>query len=187
VYTHLYGVAQCIHSGNGDDSVYTVDALTTIYVRIPRNRWTPIGEIDLWNGGVKVDPQIEERTRKFAALTKKIKDYEKQHGIRSRHDLSLAGNREHRHRIHELRVQRWEQSAYKYIQDELRPRQLKANKESRGRRAKDEALASMYEKLDGDRGGWYWQKPEVREAYMKLPLREAEEKMRLALQAKKAK
>ncbi|MGA8857543.1 MAG: hypothetical protein WB643_10305 [Candidatus Bathyarchaeia archaeon] len=168
--------------------------MTTIYVRIPRNRWTPIGEIDLngwrrayhgWKTPIRLEPEIEKRMENTAALTLKIRDYARKHDVTTRHDRSLVKNRRHVKVLEELERRRWEQGTYKFIRDEFAPKQLKANKESREYKAKDEALASLYEKLDGNRSGWYWQKPEVRDALMKLPLHEAEEKMKQALQKKR--
>ena len=97
-----------------------------MYVRIPRNRWTPIGEIDLdgwhqayhnWKTAIKLDPEIEERMRKATALSMKIRDYEEKHDVTTLHDRSLKQNRQYVEVIEKLERQRWEESPHKYLRE----------------------------------------------------------------------
>lgn len=109
-------------------SVYTT-IMTTIYVRIPRNRWTPIGQIDLfgweranhdWKTSINLKREIEKRMEITTALTLKIRDYEKEHDLTTPHDRTLTKNRHHVKVLDQLERQRWEQSPAKYLIEEAK-------------------------------------------------------------------
>jgi hypothetical protein len=63
--------------------------VTKIYVRIPRNRWTPIGEIDLdgyeavyhgrKGGPIFPDEKLLSSIKKTTELTRRIREYEEKH------------------------------------------------------------------------------------------------------------
>jgi hypothetical protein len=101
--------------------------MTTIYVRIPRNRWTPIGEIDLdgwhqayhdWKTAIKLNPEIEDRMRKATVLSLKIRDYENQHDVTTRADRGAPENQVHVKLLQKLETERWQESPHKYLRDQ---------------------------------------------------------------------
>jgi hypothetical protein len=112
--------------------------MTTIYVRIPRNRWTPIGTIDLygwfvyggihdddrWQPGkvvskdprIRIDPELLAAIEKTTELTREIHEYRTRHDVRCPHAESLVENREHVAHIRELERKRWSASVHRIIE-----------------------------------------------------------------------
>ena len=96
VYTQLLYGRKCIH----DEMRVT---MATIYVRIPRNRWTPIGEIDLdgsqaayygrHGGPVHLYFDVQEAMRRAAPLTREIARYRRLHKVTTLHDEKMRKNR----------------------------------------------------------------------------------------------
>jgi hypothetical protein len=104
--------------------------MTTIYVRIPRNRWTPIGEVDLGGYGlsvyqdgewrkiedpIRLDKEVAEAIQRTRKLREEIRAYQKKHGVTTRHDESLAKNRQHVKHLNELRHQLYQASPYRLL------------------------------------------------------------------------
>jgi hypothetical protein len=51
--------------------------MTTIYVRIPRDRWTPIGDVDLWNGKIQLNPELAALLLKRAKRAEQVEKWTK--------------------------------------------------------------------------------------------------------------
>lgn len=101
--------------------------MVRIYVRIPRNRWAPIGEIDLdgylavyggrRGGPVFIEEDVLSAIKKTTRLTRQIRAYEEKH----LHSLMLAnlnefwgwGRKDVRRHVKHLRAlrQQWEKTS----------------------------------------------------------------------------
>jgi len=100
--------------------------MTTIYVRIPRNRWTPIGEIDLsgWQtiyhkrkgGPIWIDPEVLQAIGKATKLLRQIRAYQEKHHLTTRHERRLAKNRKLVVHLEELERKWREASANRIIE-----------------------------------------------------------------------
>jgi hypothetical protein len=127
--------------------------MVTIYVRVPRNRWTPIGDIDLsghaqaywdWKGAVELYPEIEKRLEVSRRLAAKIAAYRKKHNMESNWDMGNADTR-HITVLKRLEKELWEKGTYKYIRDELPSDRRKTREEQK--KLQDEAAKTLMEKL----------------------------------------
>jgi hypothetical protein len=110
--------------------------LTTIYVRIPRNRWMPIGEIELYRRGdpsfrpetviskhplVRLDAELLASVKRTADLLEEIDSYKVKH---------LKELKEPRHWQHllQLRRERWRASPHHLLEERAKTPKAKPDK-----------------------------------------------------------
>lgn len=133
------GFKVCIHNCYMALGVYTAwmtVTMATIYVRIPRNRWTPIGEIDLdgsqairygWcSGPVHLYPEVEGAIKRTLSLRREILQH-----ARRVHGKKLRKNRRHEQHMTTLLRRLRLASPHRLLQEQAKRTAQKRRKERR--------------------------------------------------------
>jgi len=137
------GFKVCIHNRYMGRRLYIAemrDTMATIYVRIPRNRWTPIGEIDLdgsqavyygrRGGLVHLYPDVGAAMRRALSLTREIFRYRRRH-VKTLHGKRLRRNRRYDQHIKALERRLRLVSPYRLLEEQAKRTGQKRRRERR--------------------------------------------------------